>query len=104
MQVHSGTGDKTMGKAVCHAVVMGPVSGSDGHYEFEADEALFRQPADEIVEAFMHHIHQEGVIKHEFHYELNSAFKNKEKRVVTAIGNLHLDGDDLPFTVMISVR
>lgn len=92
-----------MGKAVCHAVVMGPVSGSDGHYEFEADDELFKKPADEIVEAFMQHIHRVGVIKHAFHYELNSAFKNKEKRVVTAIGHLQLDSDELPFTVMISI-
>jgi hypothetical protein len=92
-----------MAKATCHAVVLGPISGSDSHYEFEADDDLFQRPADEIVEAFMAHIHREGVIKHEFGYELNSAHKNKEKRVVTAIGNLLLDGDELPFTAMISV-
>jgi hypothetical protein len=93
-----------MGKAVCHAVVMGPVSGSDSKYDFEVDDGFFNKPADEIVEAFMSHIHREGVIKNEIGYELNSAFKNKEKRVVTAIGSLHLNGDDLPFTVMISVE
>ena len=92
-----------MGKVICHAVVMGPVSGADGQYEFDADDGLFGKPADEIVEAFMHHIHSQGMIKHAFHYELNSAFKNKEKRVVTAIGQLHLNGDELPFTVMISI-
>lgn len=93
-----------MSKATCHAVVMGPVSGSDTHYEFDVEADFFDKPADEIVEAFMAHIHEAGIIRHEFHYELNSAFKNKEKRVVTAIGNLQLEGDDLPFTAMISVH
>ena len=91
-----------MAKIQCQAIVMGPVSGSDSTYQFEAPDDLFSRPADEIVEAFANHIHEAGVIRSSASYELNSAMKNREKNVVTAIGNLILNGDHLPFVVMIS--
>ena len=91
-----------MAKIQCQAIVMGPVSGSDSTYQFEAADDLFRRPSDEIVEAFMAHLNDAGVITSAVAYELNSAIKNREKGVVTAIGNLILNGDELPFVVMIS--
>lgn len=91
-----------MAKIHCRAIVMGPVSGSDSTYEFDAPDDLFARPSDEVVEAFMAHIHEAGVISSAVSYELNSAIKNREKNVVTAIGNLILSGDELPFVVMIS--
>lgn len=91
-----------MSKIHCQAIVMGPVSGSDSTYKFDAPDDLFSRPADEIVEAFAAHIHEAGVISGAASYELNSAMKNREKNVVTAIGNLILGGDHLPFVVMIS--
>ena len=91
-----------MAKIHCQAIVMGPVSGSDSTYRFDAPDDLFGRPVDEIVEAFAAHIHDAGVITSPVSYELNSAMKNPEKNVVTAIGNLILQGDHLPFVVMIS--
>ena len=91
-----------MAQIQCQAIVMGPVAGSDSTYQFEASDGLFNRPSDEIVEAFMAHIHEAGVISSPVAYELNSAIKNREKGVVTAIGNLILNGDHLPFVVMIS--
>ncbi len=91
-----------MAKIHCQAIVLGEVSGSDGTYLFDADDDLFQRPADEIVEVFMRHIHDQHIISDREHYELNSAMKNKEKQVVTAVGNLFLKNDALPFVVMIS--
>lgn len=91
-----------MAKIHCQAIVMGQVSGSDGVYRFDADDDLFKRPADEIVEAFMEHIHEQHVIPSRDHYELNSAWKNKEKQVVTAVGSLIVKDDALPFVLMIS--
>ena len=91
-----------MAKIHCQAIVLGEVSGSDGIYLFDAQDDLFQRPADEVVELFMHHLHGENIISDRNHYELNSAMKNKEKQVVTAVGHLFLKDDALPFVVMIS--
>ncbi|NBC32239.1 MAG: hypothetical protein GVY13_06130 [Alphaproteobacteria bacterium] len=91
-----------MARIHCRAIVMGPVSGSDSTYEFDAPDDVFVRPADEAVEAFMAHLHEAGVISSAVSYELNSAVKNREKNVITAIGNLILNGDELPFVAMIS--
>ena len=91
-----------MARMPCQAIVLGEVSGSDGVYLFDADDDLFQRPADGIVEVFMQHIDDQRIISECDHYELNSAMKNKEKQVVTAVGNLFLKNGALPFVVMIS--
>ena len=91
-----------MAKMHCQAIVSGEVSGSDGVCLFDADDDPFQRPVDEIVEVFMQHIQDQRIISGRDRHELNSAMKNKEKQVVTAVGNLVLKNGTLPFVKMIS--
>ncbi len=91
-----------MANIIAKAVVMGPVSGSDSSYSFTAEDDFFELPADDIVERFIDHLHKAGDLPTENAYELNSAFKNKEKQVVTALGSLFFANETMPFVVMIN--
>ncbi|MCG8356794.1 MAG: hypothetical protein MI920_14585 [Kiloniellales bacterium] len=84
------------------AVVLGPRSGGDRWYDYEFDRDPEQTPADELVESFMQHLHDEKELPAAYAYELNSAIKNPNKRVVMAIGSLHLQNEDMPFVSMIS--
>ena len=84
------------------AVVMGPKSGTDRWYDFLLDGNPARTPADEIVEAFMDHLHARHDLPKANSYELNSAIKYADKQVVMAIGSLLLSNEDMPFVSMIS--
>ena len=90
-----------MAEVVARAVVMGPVSGSDSTYTFKVDDDFFGLPADDIVERFIDHLHEAGDLPERNAYELNSAFKNRERNVVTALGNLYFANEEMPFVVMI---
>lgn len=90
-----------MAGVIAKAVVMGPESGTDSTYKFAAPDNLMDLPSDEVVEMFIHHLHDSGMLPDRNAYELNSAFKNREKRVVTGLGSLHFSNEDMPFVVMI---
>ncbi|WP_445679828.1 hypothetical protein [Radicibacter daui] len=78
-------------------------TGGSARYEFEADADLFKKGANKIVKRFMDHVEKQVLPKKHVDYDLNACFKNKEKRVVTAIGTLHVDDDpDVAFMLMIS--
>ena len=79
------------------AVVMGPKSGSDRWYEFTIDQNPDILPSDEIVEPFMKHLDYNGDLPGAYSYELNSAIKSDERKVVMAIGNLHPSNERMPF-------
>lgn len=78
-------------------------TGGEGHYEFDSTEDLFKLTADEIVTAFFDHI-ENDILKHSSDWEMNSVMKNRERRVVTAMGSLILDSNEppLPFLLMIA--
>jgi len=86
-----------------HARMMDASTGGEGAYEFEGPENLFSKTADEIVSTFFEHIERD-VLKNHADWEINGVLKNKERRVVTAIGSLIPSADDapMPFLVMIS--
>lgn len=86
-----------------NAVVLGPQSGSDSRYTFQVEEDFFQLPADDIVERFIDHLHEEGILPEKNAYELNSALKNKERSVVTALGSLRFANEEVPFVAMIHV-
>jgi hypothetical protein len=91
-----------MAKVKCRAVIMDYAGDGENTYEFEADDDIFDRPADELVEAFMHHIEELEVLDEPVRYELNAATPYPEKRLVSAMGSLLLhDGGRLPFLVMI---
>ena len=91
-----------MAKVECRAVIMDYAGNGENTYSFEADDNLFDQPADEIVEAFMHHIDSLKILSEPVRYELNAATRYPDKRLVSAMGTLLLkDGARLPFIAMI---
>ena len=85
----------------CTATIMGSVSGSDRQIGFTVDQDPATAPADEVVEALMSHLHETGDLPHSYAYELNTAFRNADKRVIMAIGHLRFPGDSQPFLTMI---
>jgi hypothetical protein len=91
-----------MAKVECRAVIMDYDGSGENTYRFEAEDNLFDLPADEIVEAFMHHIDSLKILAEPVRYELNAATRYPDKRLVSAMGTLLLrDGARLPFIAMI---
>jgi hypothetical protein len=95
-------GTRTMAKVKCRAVIMDYAGEGENVYEFEADEAIFQMPADEVVETFMRHIDKLQILNEPVRYELNAANRFPEKRLVSAMGSLLLrNGSRIPFIAMI---
>lgn len=86
------------------AQMMDAADGPDASYEFEADENIFERPRMELIAKFMEHVDHVELPKEDVGYEIYSAFKNKELKVVTAMGALRLAHGDIPFMVMISPK
>jgi hypothetical protein len=83
------------------AAMMAADTGGCQFYSFEADAGLFTESATDIVDRFMDHLNAQPGLG-PLSYELNSAVKKDEKRIVLATGSLLLEKGDLPFLLMIS--
>jgi hypothetical protein len=87
------------------AKMMDAGTGGEGAYEFQHENDLFKEPADDIVNAFFEHVDKEVAARH-VNYEINAAFKNKHRRIVTAIGSLIIEAngreEEQPFLLMIA--
>ena len=90
-----------MAEYTCTATIMGSVSGSDRQITYTLAQDPATAPADEVVEALMAYLHDTGDLPNSYAYELNTAFRNTDKRVVMAIGHLRFTGDTEPFLTMI---
>ncbi|MFA5949565.1 MAG: hypothetical protein WC807_04720 [Hyphomicrobium sp.] len=86
-----------------YARMLDAETNGEGAYSFEGPEDLMTKTADEIVAAFFHHVETEVLSRHA-DWELNGVMKNKERGIVTAIGSLIPDKDDvpMPFLLLIS--
>lgn len=86
-----------------YARMMDASTGGEGLYEFEGPDNLFSKTADEVVTAFFEHI-EKDILKQHADWEINGVMKNKERKVVTAMGSLipSVNDEPLPFLVMIS--
>ena len=88
--------------ATYNAVLMHGERGGEGNYSFEGDDDLLSRSPVKVMRAFLKHLDDNAGLGHIDH-EINAAMKNKEKGVVTALGNLIFHGDDAqPFVCMIS--
>lgn len=88
--------------ATYKAVLMHGERGGEGQYTFEAEDDLIARSAVTTVRRFMEHLQQHTGMD-EFEWHVNAAMKNKEKRVVTALGELIMHGDDeQPFVCFIN--
>ena len=81
------------------ATLMAYGEGGENIFEFMGPPHLMEQPADEIVEAFITYINEQGLTDVPFRYELNGAIKHAD--VLTAMGSLILRGGTFPFIAMI---
>ena len=88
--------------ATYEAILMHGNRGGEGKYSFEGKDDLLKRSPVKVLRAFLEYLDEHAGIGH-IDYEINAAMKNKEKGVVTALGNLVFHGDDeQPFICMIS--
>lgn len=90
--------------ATYHARMMDASTGGEGAYRFEGPDDLMMRTADEIVSRFFDQVEAQ-LPSTSIDWELNGAFNNRERKVVTAIGSL-ISGKDpsLPFLLMIAEK
>ena len=57
-----------------------------------------------VVRAFFEHVDRAAFPTKHVDYEINAAFKNKERGIVTCMGALHLEGgaSPAPFLLMVA--
>ena len=79
-------------------------TGQDGTYDFEAHEDLMNDTPVRVVRAFFEHVDRAAFPTKHVDYEINAAFKNKERGIVTCMGALHFDGgaSPAPFLLMVA--
>ncbi len=83
--------------------MMDAETGGEGVYKFEGADALFAGTPINIVKAFMDHVDKDELPHQHIEYELNAAFKNEAKTVVTAMGQLILEHlPPIPFMLMVT--
>lgn len=88
--------------ATYKAVLMHGERGGEGQYTFDAEDDLITHSAMTTVRRFMEHLQDHAGLG-AIDWHVNAAMKNKEKRVVTALGDLVMHGDDeQPFVCFIS--
>lgn len=92
--------------AVYTARLLDADSGNEGSYDFEGADDLMSQTPVRIVRHFMEHIANTVLPTQHVDYELNAALKNKERNVVTAMGDLHFEHGEnpAPFMLMIAAK
>ncbi|MCF8483176.1 MAG: hypothetical protein K9H25_22350 [Rhodospirillum sp.] len=84
------------------AVMFDAQTGAQNIYEFESEDHLMDQSRMRLIEAFMEYVDHVELPKENIGYEIQTALKNHDLGVVTAIGILKLAHGDIPFMVMIS--
>ncbi len=76
--------------------------GGEGRYEFSGPDDLLAQAPFQVMRAFMDSAEGTHEIGH-IDYEINAALKNKERGIVTVIGEVLFEGADRqPFMCMLS--
>jgi hypothetical protein len=86
-----------------YARMLDSATSGEGSYAFEGPGDLMQRTADEIVAVFFEHVENE-ILKTHADWEINGVMKNRERRIVTAIGSLIPEKNDppLPFLLLIS--
>lgn len=89
--------------ATYYARMMDAETSGEGSYVFEGPADLMQRTADEIVNTFFDHVEKQ-VLKAHVDWEVNGVMKNRERKVVTAMGSLIPDKNDepMPFLLLIS--
>lgn len=88
--------------AIYKATLMHGERGGEGTYTFEAEDGLIDRSAMTTVRRFMEYLQDRAGLG-TIDWHVNAAMKNKEKRVVTALGELVMKGnDEQPFVCFIT--
>ena len=93
-----------MAEIVCRATMMDAGGEAEAVYEFTAEESLFDRSPIYIVKHFMEYVDHVELPGEHLGYELYSTIKNKDLKVVTAMGSLLLPHGEIPFMVMIAPK
>ena len=90
--------------ALFRARLIDALSDGEDSVEFDAHEDLMNDTPVRIVRAFFGYSDPSRFRTKHQDWELNAAFKNRERRVVTCMGSFHLEGDQptAPFLLMIA--
>ena len=87
------------------ARMMDAETGGEGIHEFEAADDLLDHSPMTVVRTFFQAERAHDMAHLIKDYELNAAMKNKDRKVVTALGSLILtSGMELPFLLMIAAK
>ncbi|MDX2202664.1 MAG: hypothetical protein NW223_07935 [Hyphomicrobiaceae bacterium] len=88
-----------------HARMLSADGSGEAAYTFEGPPNLMELTADEVVSVFFAHV-EKSILQQHVDWEINGILKNKERRVVTALGSLipHKNDPPLPFLLLISDR
>lgn len=89
--------------ATYYARMLAGEGSGEGSYVFDGPPDLMQRTADEIVGVFFDHVERD-VLKTAADWEINGVMKNKERKIVTAIGSLIPEKNDapMPFLLLIS--
>ena len=92
--------------AAYRARMMDAVSDREAVYDFEGPDDLMHDTPVRVVRAFMEHTDRSRFATAHSDWELNAAFKNAERGVVTCMGAFHIAPDQppAPFLLMIVRR
>lgn len=84
------------------AIVMHGERGGEGRYRFDAEKDLSTRSGMKLLRAFMAHLENQFE-SGAFEWDLSSIKHNREKGVVTAMGDFVFHGNDIqPFACFIS--
>jgi hypothetical protein len=85
------------------ARMMDAEGGQEGVYDFKEQEDLLQRTPMAVVRSFFQHIDRTVFERHHVDYEINAAQKHRERGVVVAMGQFHLEGEQppIPFTLII---
>jgi len=98
----AGSKKLNMASVTYCAALLDAETGGNETYEFKAKADLFGMTARDIVDAFIKYLDTESSYPSPMSYELNSAVKTKNKKIVMATGSLISAKGEIPFLLMIS--
>ena len=88
--------------ATYRARLIDAVNPNEGVHPFEGPDDLMEDTPVRVVRSFFEHVDRAALPAGHNDWELNAAFKNREREVVTCMGSFHFeDQPPAPFLLMI---
>ena len=90
--------------ALYRARLIDGLSDSEDSFEFDANADLMSDTPVRIVRTFFGYADPTKFRTKHADWELNAAFKNRERGVVTCMGSWHLGGDEPPVPFLLLIQ